>query len=437
LEVTRRILDPQALEQTNQDLNSLVLGNIHLLVEPNWTLPALTPAQTHVLQTAKRFNVLVCGRRWGKTSLSAYQHALNALQGKRSGYFAPRYKLLTETWRAVEAVLGDQIKHSDRTEKRIETFSGGVIDFWTLQDSDAGRSKKYHMVDIDEAALVPNLEEIWYKAIRPSLADYSGCAWFRSSPKGLNYFHQLYLKGQNEGTEWISWRYPTITNPYIDPAEIAKAKEDMPAIMYEQEFEAAFNSDATGVFLGVQKVSVLEPKEPEGSGRYYFGVDWGKVNDFTVISVWDATKKEEVFLDRFNQIGYGFQERRLMELYEKYNPVVVLAESNSIGAVMIDNLLEKNVRIMPFVTTNLSKNLIIERLQLAIEREQVQLLDNPIATGEMMSYTIQKTATGLSKYSAPSGGHDDTVDARAIGYYAIGSEIPEKPTGAGYIGGYG
>jgi len=58
-------------------------------------------AQQKVIDEAKRFSVLSCGRRWGKTALGIHQLIRAALDGEPVGWFAPSYKMLAEAWREV------------------------------------------------------------------------------------------------------------------------------------------------------------------------------------------------------------------------------------------------------------------------------------------------------------------------------------------------
>ena len=61
------------------------------------------PDQQQVIDEAKRFNgfnVLACGRRWGKTLLGIDRLINQALEGKPVAWFAPNYKLGWPTWRS-------------------------------------------------------------------------------------------------------------------------------------------------------------------------------------------------------------------------------------------------------------------------------------------------------------------------------------------------
>ncbi len=144
-------------------------------------LPAPHPAQQRVIQQAKRFNIVCCGRRWGKTVLGMDRLIHPALNGEPVAWFAPNYRLLSEVWRELQATLAPVIASVNQQESRLELHGGGVIEMWSLDSPDAGRGRAYAAVVVDEAAMVANLEQAW-PGIRPMLTDRRGEAWFLCPP---------------------------------------------------------------------------------------------------------------------------------------------------------------------------------------------------------------------------------------------------------------
>lgn len=194
------------------------------------------------MDEARRFNVLRCGRRWGKTKLSEElllspdDPRNGALNGFTVGYFAPTYRMLMEVWRAMVDILYEITESRNETEKRIEIYGGGVIDFWSLDDPNSIRGRKYKRVVLDEAEAARNLEEAWLRVIRATLADLKGDAWFLSTPRfGSTYFKKL---AKMEGPEWASWTFTTYDNPFIDPAEIDSARTHLDEATFRCEFLA-------------------------------------------------------------------------------------------------------------------------------------------------------------------------------------------------------
>lgn len=197
--------------------------------------------QWEVIRNARRFNVVACGRRWGKTVLGIDRIIRPALEGFPVAWFAPEYKLLLEAWREIKALLGD-IADPNEQEKRLSLDTGGSVDFWAFDNNPlAGRSRKYKRVIVDEAAHAALLSESWKRAIRPTLTDYRGDAWFLSSPNGRNEFARLFdLARSGDHPEWRAFQRPTVDNPHIDPAEVESAKLDMSEEEHRQEYGAEF-----------------------------------------------------------------------------------------------------------------------------------------------------------------------------------------------------
>src|SRR6185369_3241140 len=116
------------------------------------------------------------------------------------------------------------------------------------------RGRKYARVVIDEAAHVTcDLAKVWETVIRPTLTDYKGDAFFISTPNGYNFFRVLYERGDDPNyADWKSWQLPTTDNPYIDPNEVALAKEEMDDQSFRQEYLAEFLRDEGKVFRNVE-----------------------------------------------------------------------------------------------------------------------------------------------------------------------------------------
>lgn len=232
-------------------------------------------AQLKIKGEARRWNVVDCGRRWGKTTLGIDLAIEPALHGYPVGWFNPTYKLLSEAWRDLKRTLEPVTRQRSETEHRIELITGGVVECWTLEDASAGRGRKYKRVVFDEAAMARNLEEAWEQAVRPTLTDYLGDAWWLSTPKGFNFFHTLYERGQNPTfPDYVSWQMPSSTNPFLAPSELESARAEIPERVYRQEYEASFVDDASMIFdrewwLGRNRYDATDPNIPFKSiGRW-------------------------------------------------------------------------------------------------------------------------------------------------------------------------
>ena len=387
-------------------------------------IPKLHQNQARVKANATRFNVTSNGRRWGKTLLGEDLAITTALfDAGPVGWFAPTYKYVTEVWRDLARLLQPVIASSSKVDLRMELITGGVIEIWTLTDPNAGRSRKYRRAIVDEAAMVPNLMATWNAAIRPTLMDMGGDAWFLSTPKGHNAFWTMYQWGMDETMpDWSCWQMPTSSNPYIAQAEIDEMQRTLPERIFSQEVLAQFLDDAGGVFRSVMDAATAtERDDPEAGHQYIIGVDWGKTADFTVLTVLDTTTKSVVKVDRFNRIDYTVQVGRLKALCERFHPDRVIAEQNSMGEPLLEQLQREGLPVQGFMTTNASKTQAIEALALAFERHEITIPNDPIVVGELQAYEMERLAGGSFRYNAPEGMHDDTVMSMALAWHGIGS----------------
>lgn len=394
-------------------------------------LPYPHQGQRHVIETARRINVLSAGRRWRKTSGPGFHAAIEAaVAGKKWLWGAPTFDQVRIAWNETKQAAGGVASF---TIQRMEASfpSGGMILFRSLDDPDNARGHTADGVSIDEAADVK--QAAWYEVIRPMLIDTNGVAWLQGTPKGRNWFWREWMAAHDredsmawqaptvgcriEGTELIRQPHP-LENPDIPFEEIVNIFRTTPIDIFRQELLAEFLENEGAVFrnIGACLGAPHDATPARHQGHHILaGVDWGKHNDFTAISVGCATCRVELALDRFNQIDYAYQRQRLMAICDHWRPASILAESNAMGEPIIEQLQRDGLPVAGFQTTGTTKPPLIESLALAFERAEWQWLNVPIATGELEAYERTVSgATGRSSYSAPEGLHDDTVIARAL-----------------------
>jgi len=399
--------------------------------------------QLEIIARARRFNAVACGRRFGKTAMGIAiaamgwpGHLKGLLQGYDAGWFAPNYKLLDEAWRTSKAALGGQglIERSDVQQRRLELTTGAALDFWTLEDPDGGRGRKYGLAVVDEAAMARHLQAAWDAAIRPTLTDHKGGAWFFSTPKGRNFFFELHRRAEDPGRfgDWAAHHAPTSANPHIDPAEIEQARLTLPERIFAQEYLAQFIEDGAGVFRRVTdavdatlSADPFAARDIQDGRAYVIGVDWGRHNDFTVLTTLDATHRRVVSVDRFTQIDYATQAGRLQALAERFPAAPILAESNSMGGPLIEQLQRTGLPVRAFHTSQASKAEAIESLALAFERGEIAIPPVQWLIDELMAFDQERLSSGAIRYGAPKGGHDDGVMSLAIAWSGVASAHAE------------
>ena len=201
--------------------------------------------QQKVVDNAKRINTLNCGRRFGKNELgkvlmfeSAIGDGKAGSKGSPVAWFEPTYKSLTEVWKEVKEMLQYVIREKSEQTKQIILVNGGIIDFWSLDNPDSGRGRKYKRIIVNECAMIKNLKVVWFQTLRPMLADLKGDAWLMSTPKGKN--SDWYDLCQKVDIDWAHFQLPTSANPLIDKDELKSIKRETPHLDYLQEYEAQF-----------------------------------------------------------------------------------------------------------------------------------------------------------------------------------------------------
>lgn len=345
-----------------------------------------------------------------------------ALGGYPAAWFAPNYRYLMPIWRTLKEALRPVITKISEVEKRLELLGGGSIEMWTLDGPDPALGRKYRLIVVDEAAMVADLQYKWEKCLEPTLLDLAGSVWFLSTPKGLNFFHTLYQRGQDkEFPDWASHKAPTVANPTIKGIAtwVEKKRRTTDSRTFTQEYEAEFLSFEGAVFRNVAgcATAIEQQSAIEGHG-YVMGVDFGRSNDYTVCAIYDLSLDEIVALDRYTGVDFATQRTRIAALAQRFDVDVILAESNSIGQPNLEQLQCDGLPVRPFATTAASKPVLIDRLALALETIAIGIIPDPVLQAELLAFEGKKTPSGHIQYSAPSGQHDDCVIAVALALHA-------------------
>lgn len=370
--------------------------------------------QAVIARNPARFKVLAAGRRWGKTRLGTVLCIARALEGRRAWWVAPSFPIAEIGWRLIRHLAkqmpGTEIHLGDR---RAQFPTGGWVQVKSADNPDSLRGEGLDLVVLDECAFMA--EEAWQEALRPALSDRCGGALFISTPKGRNWFWRLY-QGV-DGEDWARWHFPTSANPFIPAGEIEAAKANLPERVYLQEFQAEFIDDAGGVFRRVIEAATAKTLDHgEPGGEYVIGVDWGKYEDFTVFAVIDQATASCVYLDRFNRIDYMMQEERLVALVQRFKPQLIVAERNAMGEPIIERLQAQNLPVQPFLTTVASKGELVDALALAFEKSELKIPADPILISELQAYQAERLPSGMLRYGAPGGMHDDCVMALGMAW---------------------
>jgi hypothetical protein len=141
-----------------------------------------------------RFKALRCGRRFGKTDFGKMWICQGLVQGQECAWFAPQHMTWSEVYTDMADKLRPILDAGSKGSAVMRMKTNGRLDFWTLENPIAGRSRRYHRVVIDEAAFAKDgdnttdgsMMELWEKSIKPTLVDFNGQALVCSNSAGKN-----------------------------------------------------------------------------------------------------------------------------------------------------------------------------------------------------------------------------------------------------------
>jgi hypothetical protein len=270
------------------------------------------PLQRDLHARMRRFNVLVCHRRFGKTVLSINHLIRAAASCERE---RPRYAYLAPLYKQAKAAAWDYLKHYSRpiphlraleSELRVDLPNGARIALLGSDNPDALRGIYLDGVVLDEYAQMS--PRVFGEIIRPALADREGWAIFIGTPRGRNAFHELYRMARDDSeagdSDWLTELFPASRSGVLPAAELAAARRVMSEAEYAQEFECSFEAAIAGAYYG----DLIAAAEREGRiGR----VPWEP--RLPVATAWDLGIDDATAIWFCQIVG---PELRLIDYYE-------------------------------------------------------------------------------------------------------------------------
>jgi hypothetical protein len=202
----------------------------------------------------------------------------------------------------------------------------------------------------------------------------------------------------------------------------------MPQRVIDQEIYAKFLEDTGIVFRGIEKIAIAAPRKVETDHLYVIGADLAKLEDFTVLTVYDRQDNTQVFQMRFNNLEWPTIKNRIRTLSKHYNKALVMLDSTGVGEPIHDDLARDGVPVEPIHFTNELKKQLIEKLANWIELQRMTMLQLDETIQEFRSFTYDMSEkTGRVIYGAPLGFHDDIVISHALACWSLQPLLTVKP----------
>jgi predicted phage terminase large subunit-like protein len=319
----------------------------------------LLPWQKTVFEDQTRFKVVAAGRRCGKSRLAATTLLIEGLRcpaGSAVLYVAPTNGQARQIiWNVLLDLGREVIASSHINNQDITLINGATIYVRGADRPDTLRGVSLTYAVLDEVADIK--PEAWEQVIRASLSDKKGRGMFIGTPKGRNWFYDIFKTGQNNVDEdWKSWHFTTKDNPLIDPKEIDSAKKTMSSFAFKQEYMASFDNAGSDIF----KEDWVKYGEEPDYGSYFVAVDLAgfeevakqaanskKRLDETAIAIVKVTDDGQWFVKDIWHGRWDIRETaaKILMAMRDYRPMAVGIERGSLkNAVLpyLSDLMRKN-----------------------------------------------------------------------------------------------
>ncbi|MCC7014859.1 MAG: hypothetical protein IT454_20015 [Planctomycetes bacterium] len=396
------------------------------------------PGQRAVHASKKRYRVVACGSRWGKSVCAAMETLASAFEPRECAMIwvvAPTYDLADRIYRQIELKVLERLPHrliaKKEAERRIllRNLAGGVSEIRAKSadnpDSLLGEGLDFLVVD-EASRLRPR---IWNSFLSQRLMDKRGSALLISTPRSKGYFYDLYRRGQppDPDPDYASWNMPSWSNPMLPMADIEAERRRLPDAAFRQELGAEFIEGAGAVFHGIRDIAVGEFQEPVAGERYVAGLDLAKVQDYTVLIIINS-RREVVFYDRFHRLDWGLQTARIVGATSRYQRAQILCDVTGVGDPIYEELCRAGCRVTPYAFTSRSKSALVENLVVMCEQRRLVLPRAelwPEGIEELEDFQYSVTDAGTVRSGAPSGQHDDIVMALGLAAWQVRAERPQ------------
>jgi hypothetical protein len=414
-------------------------------------VPIPRTSQLRVLNLDGRYQVAVCGRRFGKTvaaGIAAVQLCeIPGRERKRVWWISPIQSQSDRVEREIAYWLSEKFpkrgrakpaegavdqsappewEHRKSEHALIHINSKSRIEFHSAHAPDSLRGAGLDLAIIDEAADVS--EYTWKNVIKPMLLESKGRAMIVGTPRGTNHWlHRIFLLGQNPQDErklYASIRLPTTANEELPADEIDAYRLEMSEDEFRQEFEAEFIDGAGCVFKDLKNAIDAEHLQRGRPGAQYItGIDLGDKQDFTVLcSIAIATHRLEGFA-RFNNIGWHEQTVRIHEHLGRF-PGPCVIDATGPGDPVFESIQRARRGVVIGLKFNASnKEESVKGLEMGISSGNLKLAPIPQLINELQAYQRLDDgprATGHHRrYGAPPGLFDDCVMSLTLAWYGL------------------
>lgn len=383
-----------------------------------------------------KVHIIKSPRQCGKTTLLTALLLYVTINNKNacSIFVEPTNKQCKKVFREVRKSIESTPVCVSANEATMDiTFANGSQILFISGESDVAALQGYvcsngGVLIIDEGAFI---YDTVMQALFPTTDVHKAVTIIASTPRfRAGTFYDYFVEGLSNESNIVTHDWAGFT--LLTPEKLEFYRKTLPSNVFKNYYLGEFTDFGSGVFGDVSSCISNDYIEPYPSTIHkkgvdcYFGIDWGAgtSNDETAITVFNSLK-QMIHIEGFNGLDETQTIDRIVELVKQFNPKKVLVEMNSIGRVFYGLLQKKlnslglNVAVTGFNTTNESKSRLVNNFQIAVQNNEVTILNDEKLLYQLSTFESKPTPTGKVTYAAAKNGRDDRIMSTLLAFNCV------------------
>lgn len=338
-------------------------------------------------------------------------------------------------------------------QRDLQIRNGGRVLFKPSTDNAIRSLESVSDLLFDESAFVDNAEEIYSSAVPAqemvgaeartaivSTMSQSGkLSWFWkmfASNNGaidaervcarvrenLDEPYQFWVDETGWAKVVLHWKSHPIYSQIPDYLEKTREEKKLTEDKVQREYNLGIPASGASLFQAdlVNLFAVGNWFPPRRDRVYLAGIDpnFGGTDYFCML-IWDVTEAPYQLVSQYrdNSHSNSYHQEKVLQLLDSYQPAITAIESNSGGAVILEDLIvaRSSLRFEKVNTSAVSKRVNTDRLAIALEGGTVRYPPDWQGIEEMKNFS--------TKDRKAVAGHDDCVMAWAAAWVWIGELI--------------
>lgn len=393
------------------------------------TLPRLYPKQHAALYSPARLAVIEASTKSGKTAgamVWLLDGAWNeGAPGRAYWWVAPIRDQAKIVYRRYKDMCTRfDPKQQDWTPNESELIivlgNGARLFFKGADHPDSLYGDDVYRAVIDEATRMK--AEAWY-AVRSTLTYTKGPIRIIGNVKGRKNWCYRLARRAEAGEPGMSYAkitaHDAVDGGVLTDEDIENAQRDLPEDVFRELYLAEPTEDGSNPFglahIAACCLPVGQPLPMGSAVPVCYGVDLAKSVDWTVVYGLDRSGS----VVRFERWQGTPWDQTIGRISGIIGSTPALVDQTGVGAPVVDELRRAGCYVEGYTFTQASKQALMGRLAVAIQRREIAFPDGVTRT-ELEAFEFEHTASGV-RYSAPDGMHDDCVCALALAVWKLDS----------------